>query len=44
MAAPGSLAGVRFIRFRVEGAKRLPDWHASAGGLSWVFVDEIVIR
>jgi len=44
MAAPGSLAGVRFIRFRVEGAQHLPDWHASAGGLAWVFVDEIVVR
>jgi hypothetical protein len=44
MTAPGSLAGVRFIRFRVEGAKSLPDWHSSAGGLAWVFVDEIVVR
>jgi hypothetical protein len=44
MTAPGSFAGVRFIRFRVEGVQRLPDWHASAGGLAWVFVDEIVVR
>jgi hypothetical protein len=36
--------GVRFVKFRVEGTKRLPDWHPSAGGLSWVFVDEIVVR
>jgi hypothetical protein len=35
---------VRFVRFRVEGTKQLPDWHPSAGGLSWVFVDEIVVR
>ena len=35
---------IRFVRFRVEGTKRLPDWHASAGGLSWVFIDEIVVR
>jgi hypothetical protein len=35
---------VRFVRFRVEGTKRLPDWHVSAGGPSWVFVDEIVVR
>jgi len=34
----------RFVRFRLEGTKRLPAWHASAGGLSWVFVDEIVVR
>jgi hypothetical protein len=44
MSDPGSFAGVRFIRFRIEGTKHLPDWHASAGGLSWVFVDEIVVR
>jgi hypothetical protein len=35
---------VRYIRFHVEGTKRLPDWHPSAGGGSWVFVDEIVVR
>jgi hypothetical protein len=35
---------VRFVRFRIEGTKRLPDWHVSAGGPSWVFVDEIVVR
>jgi hypothetical protein len=44
MASPGALAAVRYVRFRIEGTKRLPDWHASAGGLSWVFVDEIVVR
>ncbi len=37
-------SGVRFVRFRIEGTKRLPDWHPSAGGASWVFVDEIVVR
>ena len=35
---------VRFVRFHVEGTKELPGWHASAGGRSWVFVDEIVAR
>jgi len=44
MTGPGSFAEVRYIRFRIEGTKHLPDWHASAGGLSWVFVDEIVVR
>ena len=44
LTAPGALADVRYVRFRVEGTKRLPAWHASAGGLSWVFVDEIVVR
>ena len=44
MTSPGSFAGVRYVRFFIEGTKHLPDWHASAGGLSWVFVDEIVVR
>jgi len=35
---------VRYVRFRVEGTKTLPDWHVSAGSASWVFVDEIVVR
>jgi hypothetical protein len=41
---PGSFAGVRYVRFGIKGTKRLPDWHVSAGGLSWVFVDEVVVR
>jgi hypothetical protein len=40
----GPFTGVRYVRFRVDGTKRLPDWHVSAGGLSWVFIDEIVVR
>jgi hypothetical protein len=36
--------GIRFIKLHVEGTKTLPDWHPSAGGTSWVFVDEIVAR
>ena len=43
-AGPGSFAGIRYVRFLIEGTKHLPDWHPSAGGLSWVFVDEIVVR
>jgi hypothetical protein len=41
---PLSGAGIRFVRFRVEGTHELPAWHPSAGGTSWVFVDEIVVR
>ncbi len=37
-------ASVRFIRFRITGTKHLPEWHPSAGGLSWVFVDEIIVQ
>ena len=43
-AGSGSIGSPRFIRFSFYGTKHLPDWHASAGGLSWVFVDEIVVR
>jgi hypothetical protein len=38
------LWNVRYVRFQIEGTKHLPDWHSSAGGPSWVFVDEIVVR
>lgn len=34
----------RFVKFLINGTKSLPDWHPSAGGDSWVFVDEIVVR
>jgi hypothetical protein len=44
MTEEGGFMGVRYVRFRIEGTKRLPDWHPSAGGLSWVFIDEIVVR
>jgi len=41
---PAALAAVRYVRFRVVGTKALPEWHVSAGGASWFFVDEIVVR
>ena len=31
-AGPASLPAIRFVRFRVQGTKRLPAWHPSAGG------------
>ncbi len=34
----------RYVRFDVKGTRRLFDWHPSAGGGSWVFVDEIVVK
>ncbi|MBN1199679.1 MAG: DUF4838 domain-containing protein [Bacteroidales bacterium] len=33
----------RYIRFEVTGLLKNPDWHPSAGGGCWVFVDEIVV-
>ena len=44
LLVPVTRGGVRFVRFHVEGTHQLPDWHPSAGGTSWVFVDEIVVR
>jgi hypothetical protein len=40
---PGSEL-VRYIKFNVKGTIQLPKWHPSAGGASWVFVDEIVVK
>ena len=31
-------------KFEVKGTIHLFDWHPSAGGDSWVFIDEIVVR
>ncbi len=39
---PGAI--FRYVRFDIKGTLRLFDWHPSAGGGSWVFVDEIVVR
>ena len=40
---PGEIP-VRFVRFAVKGLKANPKWHPSAGGASWVFVDEVVVK
>jgi hypothetical protein len=34
----------RYVKFEIEGTLQLPFWHPSAGGGSWVFVDEIVVK
>jgi len=39
-----NLDQIRFIRFLVTGTHHLPIWHPSAGGDSWVFVDEIIVE
>ena len=35
---------VRYVRARAENVGSCPDWHAGAGGDSWLFVDEIVVE
>jgi hypothetical protein len=34
----------RYIKFKVKGTIANPRWHPSAGGKSWVFIDEIVVK
>ncbi|MDD4149254.1 MAG: DUF4838 domain-containing protein [Bacteroidales bacterium] len=34
----------RYVKFEIEGTIHLFDWHPSAGGGSWVFVDEVVVK
>ena len=41
--APGKPT-FRYVKFEVKGTLHLFDWHPSAGGSSWVFVDEIVVK
>ena len=41
---PVSGRSFRWVKFEVQGTLQLYDWHPSAGGKSWVFVDELVVR
>ena len=34
----------RFIRIKARNMGLLPEWHKSAGGKSWLFVDEVIVR
>ncbi len=34
----------RFVRVRAKNIGVCPDWHKSAGGKAWLFVDEIIIK
>ncbi|MFA7082554.1 MAG: DUF4838 domain-containing protein [Bacteroidales bacterium] len=34
----------RFVKFEIESTKELPYWHPSEKGISWVFLDEILIE
>lgn len=36
-----SETNARFFKIVIKNHKKLPDWHASAGNPSWLFVDEI---
>ncbi len=34
----------RYIRIRASNMNICPDWHKGAGGLAWIFADEIVVE
>ena len=34
----------RYIRVKARNIMECPDYHPGAGGLSWIFSDEIVIN
>jgi hypothetical protein len=34
----------RFIKFKLTGVKKLPQWHAYKGSKAWIFVDEITVK
>jgi hypothetical protein len=36
-------ASVRYIRVRAQNLGECPSWHAGAGGMAWLFVDEIIV-
>ncbi len=37
-------SAIRFVKFEIKGTNKLFNWHPSAGGKSWVFIDEIVVK
>jgi hypothetical protein len=34
----------RYVRARATSLKNCPDWHKGAGGLCWIFADEIIVE
>ena len=34
----------RYVKFDIKGTLSLPNWHTSAGGDSWIFIDEIIVE
>jgi arylsulfatase len=44
IAAEVHAGPVRYVRVRARNLGRCPEWHPGAGGLAWLFVDEIVVE
>jgi hexosaminidase len=37
-------AKARYVRMRAKSMPECPPWHAGAGGKTWIFTDEIIVR
>ncbi len=44
VAAEVHAGPVRYLRVRARNLGKCPEWHAGAGGVAWLFVDEIVVE
>ncbi len=40
----GTGDAVKYIRIKARNVGKCPEWHQGAGGKSWIFTDEVVIR
>ncbi|MFH0990439.1 MAG: DUF4838 domain-containing protein [bacterium] len=34
----------RFVRIKATSLKTCPQWHKGAGGLAWIFADEVIVK
>jgi len=35
---------MRYLKIKIEGIDKVPDWHEAAGQYSWLFIDEIILQ
>ena len=35
---------MRYLKIKIEGIDKVPDWHEAAGQDSWLFIDEIILQ
>jgi hypothetical protein len=43
-AAKVSYVFARYIRVSAKNIGVCPEWHAGAGGKTWLFVDEVIVK
>jgi len=41
---PQTAVYARYVRAVLRNSGKLPAWHLGAGGDSWVFADEVIVR